>query len=114
LAVTAGFYFAGVAQQGAPATKAGIDGLPNNVAQRGATVATPFSGSNPAGYAQTLRQRRASESVRGHGGHQQRPATHLPEALVTVLAPARGRVSSPMPTPPWDWAASPSLARTRC
>jgi hypothetical protein len=32
----------------------GIDGLPNNVAQRGATVATPFSGSNPAGYGQTL------------------------------------------------------------
>jgi hypothetical protein len=54
LPVTAGFYFAGVAQQGAPTTRAGLDGLANNVAQRGATVATPFSGSNAAGYGQTL------------------------------------------------------------
>jgi hypothetical protein len=53
LAVTAGFYFAGAVQQGAPTTRAGLDGLANNVPQRGATVATPFSGSNPGGYGQT-------------------------------------------------------------
>lgn len=52
LAVTAGWYFASVTQQGAPTTRAGLDGLPNNVAQRGSSVVTPFSGSTPSGFGQ--------------------------------------------------------------